>query len=211
MQHMPLPQLVQGHVVHPIAATKSRQLPPEQYIRAGHTLPQRPQFAASVMSCAAVRHWPPQSIRPMAAHVVFMHAPSIQCAPAVVVQSVPHAPQWLFVCCRSVQTPPHDVRPGRHAHAPEMHAWSALHAWLHAPQLRGSVMRFVQVRKPPLHIVPAHAHVPETHVSPNGHIIPHEPQLAGSVETSMHAPPQATRPVGHTHAPNTHVSPIAHR
>ena len=41
-------------LVQPTAAMKSTQEPPAQYILDGHALPQRPQFALSVASCASV-------------------------------------------------------------------------------------------------------------------------------------------------------------
>ena len=86
------------------------------------------------------------------------------------------------------------VAPVGHVHALAAHVESVGHTRPHIPQLRGSVVRFVQPALPPPQLVAplGQLHAPAVHTPALPHELPHAPQFAVSVIRSTHLPPQIT-------------------
>src|SRR5580658_7364052 len=124
----------------------------------------------------------------------------------------------------SVQAAP-SLHPTGGVQLPFWHIEPGPQAWLHMPQLSGSVCVSVQPSMqqvcPPVHAgSPLHdapiLHWLSTQVSPGEHAKPHFPQLLGSLEVSTQPLPQQTsggmqagpplQVVGVWHAPATHVA-----
>lgn len=93
---------------------------------------------------------------------------------------------------------------------PATHVRAEAHALPHAPQLSGSVWRFLH---DPLHAVCPDAqlavHAPPVHTCPSAQAVPQRPQLALSTAVSRHTPEHTVCPGGHdtTHTLFVHTCP----
>lgn len=185
------------------------------FARAGHSVPQVPQFARSLVvlishPLAAVLS---QSAKP-SAHIPIPQALALQAAVALagVGQTLSQPPQCAVsfaVLMQDITSDATQMVPGAGQsiwQCPATQSWVAGHALPHAPQLAGSVMTSGHVVaapvphavRPALHMT---AHPPALHVGapPVGAVqtVPHAPQLAMVEVRSTHAPPQRVSPVGH--------------
>jgi hypothetical protein len=112
-----------GHIVQPGAGVYARQLPRTQTEPRSHARRQSPQCSGLVIVST---HPPTQSRSPFPHIIAAWHVPWTQICPAV--HAVPTAPQFRPSLCRSTQAPlAVAVSPGRQAHVPFAHTWSARH------------------------------------------------------------------------------------
>jgi hypothetical protein len=108
----------------------------------------------------------------------------------VLVQVVPHAPQFFGSFERSTHAPLHVPLPSPQAHDPPEHTSPAAHAFAHAPQFAGSLE--VSMQDCPHCVRPVlqpAAHRPRSHTWFAAHVVPHAPQFFGSVRRFEQTPP----------------------
>ena len=216
----PRPIIAPGmHCVSPAAQV---HVPSTQAAPTSQAIPHPPQFAAFVLvSMHAETIIPPRpaptmhKVRPPVPHPA-RQTPFWQVVPTP--QRLPQTPQLASSAFVFVHVIPHCTSPGLHAHAPFAQLPPMAHCWLHAPQLRLSLVVFTHE---PLHVVSAAppsvavhvvVHVPLLHTWPAAHAMPQPPQFCGSLAIAVQAPPlHGTPPLAQAHVPAVHCLPEAQR
>jgi hypothetical protein len=217
------------------------QVPWEQIgVEPEHAVPQVPQLLASVfvLTSQPLAAFPSQSAYPT------LHEnpqlPPVHVGPAFATagQTFPQLPQLLASLCFGVSQPlaaflSQSAYPALHTNPqlPPPHAGVAFvtvgQAFMHAPQFRGSLLRFVQTpgALPQAVSDAGHAHPVLVHMPPVAHVVPAlppeaphppvAPQYVALLVGSMQDPPQATSlpgqlavqwPLPHT-VPDGHATP----
>jgi hypothetical protein len=181
-------------------------------LAAGHTVPQAPQWLASVaVSTQDALH----TVSP--AMQVSRHIPRSQSCPLGHALSQP--PQWALSLWRSRQAPPHSVCPVGHTRRqlPATQLRPAPQALPQAPQWLASMRGSTQaVDIPSPHATRGAAHSrrqrPSTQPKPVGQRASQAPQWSRLTCVDTHASPHTSWPVGHTmrHTPIWHCCPAIH-
>jgi hypothetical protein len=128
--------------MHSVSPAGHAQAPLVHVPRAGHAVPQAPQFAALVWRSTQF------CMPPIPVHAVspvlhpMTQLPLMQLLPRP--HRLPHAPQLLGSVLVSLQRLLQVARPPPHAQAPAMQLAPVPQTRLHVPQFEGSVCRSVQ-------------------------------------------------------------------
>jgi hypothetical protein len=177
------PQHCNGAVQAMPAPHIATQFPAEQRSFGPQIVPQAPQLRLSLFEST---HELLQFVRPVAHPAA--HLPRLQAA-CVLMQSVPHAPQFFGSDPRSTQTPPHFAVPVGQPHVPGPHCSVGAHVVPHAPQfevsLPVSTHAWPHFMRPVAQVV-VHWLKLQTSFAP--HAGPQAPQFFGSERVSVHAP-----------------------
>jgi hypothetical protein len=173
--------------------------PPEHPVPAAQTRPHMPQLLLSSLVFVQLRL---QAVRG-GVHDV---AQPFERHTDVPGHTLPQLPQLFGSTAVVTHTPPHNVCPYGHVHAPIEQNCPLGHTCPHVPQLLLSLCRLRQV---PLQlVVPDAQQIPDVQLAPDAHEVPHVPQLRGSVCVFVHIPLQsAGADDGHVHDPATQLSP----